>query len=58
MFDKQGLKNGIEHAKKNIKIFEDAIKKERDTITEYKRMMKVLEKRKDIQENMIVELVK
>ena len=47
MYEVAGLKEGIERAKINIKVFEDAINKELDTIKEYKRMIKVLEDKGD-----------
>jgi len=43
MYEVNGLKEGIERCRINIKTFEDAINKEHDTITEYERMIKVLE---------------
>lgn len=41
----QPLYNGIESCKKNIKIFEEAIEKERDMIKEYYRMIEVIERK-------------
>ena len=38
----KSLENGIDASKKNIKVFEDAIKKERRTIADYRRMIEVL----------------
>jgi len=46
MYETEGLKQGIEKAKENIKIFEDAIEKELKTIAEYKQMIEVLENEK------------
>ena len=40
-----GLKRGIEHAKKNIKTFEDAIEKERETISKFYEMIDVLKQK-------------
>lgn len=34
-FNSESLERGIEKAKKNIKIFEEAIQKERDLITQF-----------------------
>ena len=45
MYEIEPLKQGIEKAKASIKIFEDAINKELQTITEYKEMIKVLEEK-------------
>lgn len=47
MYEIVGLKDGIERCRVNIKIFEDAIDKELQTISEYKEMIEVLEKEKD-----------
>ena len=47
MYEIKGLKEGIDRAKINIKVFEDAINKELETITEYEMMIKVLEKKDD-----------
>lgn len=44
----ESLERGIEAARKNIKIFEDAIDKERDTIKEYRFMMEVIEQKESI----------
>jgi len=45
MFDVTALKGGIESAKKNIRIFKDAIKKEESTIIEYQTMITYLERK-------------
>jgi len=47
MYEVQGLKDGIERCKINIKTFEDAINKELETIKEYQGMIKVLQEAKD-----------
>ena len=47
MYEVEPLKEGIKRAKINIKVFEDAINKELQTITEYKEMIKTLEDKKD-----------
>lgn len=41
----ESLKRGIEAAKKNMKTFEDAIQKERDTIKEYYFMIDTVEQK-------------
>ena len=41
----QPLYNGIEACKNNIKIFEEAIEKERAQIKEYYRMIEVVERK-------------
>ena len=43
MYEVKGLKDGIERAKINIKVFRDAIDKELETIAEYERMIKFTE---------------
>lgn len=47
MYEIDGLKNGIERCKINIKTFKDAINKELDTIADYKRMIRVLEEKSE-----------
>ncbi|MHA2046583.1 MAG: hypothetical protein ACW99G_17485 [Candidatus Thorarchaeota archaeon] len=48
MHSVEGLEQGIEHCKKNIKTFEDAIQKERDTIDEYYRMIDLLKEKERV----------
>ena len=43
MYEVDGLKEGIERAKLNIQIFQNAIDKELETIAEYERMIKFTE---------------
>jgi hypothetical protein len=45
MYSIEGLEHGIENCKKNIVTFEEAIKKERETIDEYYRMIDVLKEK-------------
>lgn len=45
MYSVESLERGIEHCKKNIKTFEDAIQKERDTIDEYYGMIDALKEK-------------
>ena len=47
MFSIEALERGIEGCKKNIKVFEDAIDKERDQIKEYYGMIDVLRKKEE-----------
>lgn len=50
----ESLERGIEKCKQNIQIFEDAIKKERTTITEYRAMIDVaLRKAKEREGNTV-----
>lgn len=41
----ESLEAGIEAAKKNIKVFEDASDKERSTITEYRDMIETIQRK-------------
>jgi len=59
----ESLINGIEAAKKNIKTFEDAAEKERETIKEYYFMIETIERkereakiRDEILKNVTVEI--
>lgn len=45
MYNIEGLENGIENCRKNIKIFEEAIDKERETIKEYYRQIEIIERK-------------
>jgi len=45
-YDVSSLEQGIVRAKANIKVFEDAITKEHETIKEYYRMIDVINKKK------------
>jgi len=45
MFSQDALEKGIEKCKENIKVFEDAIQKEYDTIKEYRNMINTLEEK-------------
>ena len=42
-YDPEALRNDIERSKNNIKLFEEAIEKERKTIKEFKRFIKGIE---------------
>ena len=52
----ESLKNGIEAAKKNIKTFEDAIERERETIKEYRSMIEIIEVRASTPKEIVVEV--
>lgn len=61
-FSVESLDNGIVACKKNIKTFEDAIDRERDTIKEYRDMIEVIEKKartakaiEEMQSNIVIE---
>jgi len=45
-YSMESLERGIEACKKNIKTFEDAIDKERNTIKEYRFMIDTIERKK------------
>ena len=53
MYSIDTLEHGIKKCKENIKIFEDAIDKERDSIKEYRIMMDVLDKKKRQHQEML-----
>jgi len=53
-YNTDSLINGIEACKKNIIIFEKAIEKERNTITEYYDMIEVIKKKELIANSNIV----
>jgi prefoldin subunit 5 len=44
-FSVESLDRGIESCKKNIKTFEDAIDKERNTIKDYRHMIETIERK-------------
>ena len=46
-YEVKALRNGIQKAYDNIKLFEDAIAKEHDTILEYKNLIKLIEAKND-----------
>ncbi len=48
MFSIESLERGIEGCKKNIKVFEEAIDKERDQIKEYYGMIDTLRKKEEV----------
>ena len=48
MFSIESLERGIEGCNKNIKVFEEAIDKERDQIKEYYGMIDVLRKKEHV----------
>lgn len=62
MYSIEGLENGIEGCKKNIKVLEGAIDKERNTIKEYRIMIDDIEtadrKKKEAEDNVHIEIVK
>lgn len=54
-YDPESLKEGIKAARRNIKTFRDAIRKEQETIKEYRRMIEFLERKEALQEGVEVE---
>jgi len=50
MYDIDGLKHGIEQARKNIETFKEAIRKEKETIESYENMILHLERKKELAE--------
>lgn len=61
MYSVEGLENGIEHARKNIRVLEEAIERERNTIKEYRVMIDDIENAEKLkalaEENVTVEVV-
>ena len=49
-YDAESLQNGVEKAKNNIKIFEDAIDNEHRTITRYQEMIAIIKAHKNHQQ--------
>lgn len=49
MYSVEGLENGIQQCKRNIKTFREAIERERKTIEEYKQMIEVLRDKERIE---------
>ena len=49
MYSTESLEHGIEQCKKNIQTFEEAIKKERDTIDQYYGMIDALKEKARVQ---------
>jgi len=62
MYQKEGLTDGIARCKINIKSLEEAIKKERSTIKEYRIMIDDIERaeqaKKEAEANVTVEVVR
>ena len=52
----EGLERGIEHAKKNIRTFEEAIDQERETIQKFHDMIDVLREKQRVEK--VVEALK
>lgn len=61
-YSKTGLEHGIERAKVNIKALREAIKKEEDTIAEYRNMIAAIEeadrKKAEAEANVNLEVVR
>lgn len=55
-FSKEALEKGIQKCKDNIKIFEDAIQKEQDTIREYRRQIGVIEEKEFLANNPVLKV--
>jgi len=51
MYSIEGLKNGISENYKHIKMYEDLIQKEKNTIKEYEGMIDVIEQKAKDEEN-------
>jgi hypothetical protein len=46
-FNPDSLRDGIKRCKKNIQIFEDAIKKEEDTIRQFREYLRIAEAKQE-----------
>lgn len=55
-FKSDALERGIQQCKNNIKTFEDAIQKERDTIKEYYRMIEHNQEQERIDKEKIIHI--
>ena len=53
-YNVDSLEAGIEASKKNIGVFEDAITKERDTISEYYGMIDTIRKKADMAADTVI----
>jgi ribosomal protein S20 len=51
MYNPAALKAGIEKCKENIKTFEEAIQRERDTINEYYELIEKVQEKERIKED-------
>lgn len=51
LYSTEALEEGIKKCQENIRIFDEAIQKERDTMNEYQGMINVLHTKKRIAEN-------
>jgi len=50
-FNPESLRNGIDRCKQNIKIFEDAIKKEEDTMRQFREYLRIAEEKAEERED-------
>jgi len=58
MYNVDSLKQGIVKAGENIEMFKGAIQKEKDTITEYEEMIRVLEEKAKFAEGKTIEVAR
>lgn len=54
MYNVESLKGGIQQAKINIKAFEAAIEKEKNTIKEYRQYIKDIKAKEQFESEMII----
>jgi hypothetical protein len=54
-YDIDGLRDGIEQCRKNIKTFEEAIENERQTIATYRDHIAVLERKKILSQGLVID---
>lgn len=53
-YDPESLRKGIENCKKNIAIFEDAIRKEEETMRQFRDWIRQIEEKKNLAEPIVV----
>jgi len=58
MYSIEGLKNGIEQANKNVEMYKTLIEKEKSTVQEYEKMIKVLEEKEELTKGKTVEVIR
>lgn len=55
-YDPKSLRKGIENCKKNIAIFEDAIRKEEETMHQYREWIRTIEEKEILSKPIIIEV--
>jgi len=55
LYDTRSLEEGIKRCQQNIKSLEQAISQERTTIANYRQMIEVLERKKQLEEGITID---